>query len=206
MSNWSDQVLYPWIRWGDFLRDKCVSICDYLAEDKTILKFIPFVFTLILAVTPSLIIRYVIFPIPQTFEFLFGKLIEWIEDLIHKNSESHNAAGFILALFVVIPITFTYGLPKVIYQVIEKKRDKSLPTQPIVNCNPSPNRPQVKDFKPYKTLNKHDFKRANTGELKVKITYGTLDHHIRELERRRIMSSEYYRGNRNGNVSGWRTI
>jgi hypothetical protein len=157
MNKWDEPVIYPWAKWIKFLWKTFDEVADYMATKTNIFVFC----TTLALVIPILIPITFLFGVFQTIEYPMGVVVNLVNRKVGKMST-------ILIPFVLIPIivlasiiAFTWGLPMIIYQVIEKKREKKMAKvefESYIQTTQQHNRVRVikqKDFIPTKQIKQH---------------------------------------------------
>ena len=129
MAKWDDKHMYNWIGWM-----RSISALHKKVEDWCFIKYsFPRFMAFYLTMTLGSILKYTLIgliAIPQTFEWIMANIIEGVDYLIVNNNKEEDARqlrvliGFVMAILFVLPYVTTWGLPKLISEVIKKRKEK----------------------------------------------------------------------------------
>ena len=128
MAKWTEKHIYPWMEWMRFIYATWNNINTWTVTPTSVPKF--FVFTLNMTLG-SLLMGFIIglMAIPQTFEWIMRNIGDEVNKLeSNKDGVIKEFAYVTTTLFVLIPISVTWGLPKLIMEHREEKRLKRLQT------------------------------------------------------------------------------
>lgn len=126
MAKWEDKHMYNWIGWMEFIYATWNKINEWTVRPTSPFGFL--VFTLNITVGSTLLgLLTGLMAIPQTIEWIMKNIGDEVEKLGKVRSEGikYHIREFtyvMLALFVLIPYTVTWGLPKLIMEHRENKR------------------------------------------------------------------------------------
>ena len=185
MAKWSEKHMYNWTGWIDSVSNTYTKINEWTVTS----PFGFLVFTLNITVGSTLLgLILGLMVIPQTIEWMMKNLMDGVNKL-GSNKDSgikHNIKEFayvMIAIFVLIPYTITWGLPKLIMEHREEKRLKRLQTldrhyreedrsrwDDINDRVIRIRRELTKDFKPKKELKAHTMvepRTINTGNYSI---------------------------------------
>ena len=129
MAKWDDKHMYNWVGWM-----RSISALHKKVEDWCFIKYsFPRFMAFYLTMTLGSILKYTLIgliAIPQTFEWIMANIIEGVDYLIVNNNKEEDARqlrvliGFVMAILFVLPYVTTWGLPKLISEVIKKRKEK----------------------------------------------------------------------------------
>ena len=179
--------MYNWTGWIDSVANTYTKINEWTVRPTSPLGFLVFTLNVTLGATLLGLILGLM-TIPQTFEWIMRNIGDEVEKLGKGRSEGikHTIREFtyvMLALFVLIPISVTWGLPKLIMEHRENKRLERLQTldrhyreedrsrwDDINDRVIRIRRELTRDFKPKKELKEHRMiepRTINTGNYSI---------------------------------------
>jgi hypothetical protein len=122
MAKWTEKHIYPWMEWMRFIYATWNNINIWTVTPTSVPKF--FVFTLNITLG-SLLMGLLIglMAIPQTIEWIMKNIGDEVEKLeVNKDGVIKKFAYVTTTLFILIPISVTWGLPKLILSYREEKQ------------------------------------------------------------------------------------
>ena len=122
MAKWTEKHIYPWMEWMRFIYATWNNINTWTVTPTSVPKF--FVFTLNITLG-SLLMGFIIglMAIPQTFEWIMRNIGDGVNKLeANKDGVIKKFAYVTITLFILIPISVTWGLPKLILSYREEKQ------------------------------------------------------------------------------------
>lgn len=128
MAKWSEKHMYNWIGWMRSLNALYDKILTWTVTPTSLLGF--FVFVLNITIGSTLLGLIVgLMAIPQTLEWIMRNIGDEVDKLgtVRGEGIKHNIKEFIylmLALFVLIPFVITWGLPKLIMEIKQRRVEK----------------------------------------------------------------------------------
>lgn len=129
MAKWDDKHMYNWVGWMRSISALHKKVVDWSFIKYSFPRFMAFYLTM----TLGSILKYTLIgliAIPQTFEWIMANIIEGVDYLIVNNNKEEDARqlrvliGFVMAILFVLPYVTTWGLPKLISEVIKKRKEK----------------------------------------------------------------------------------
>ena len=120
MAQWDDKHIYNWIGWMRSLLDMREKINLWAHANDSFPIFF-------LNMTLGSVVMYLLIGlmvIPQTFEWLMALLIDWVDNEM-ANDALDNFRGLpvvIVSIFILIPYIVTWGLPRIIKETIQERR------------------------------------------------------------------------------------
>lgn len=127
MAKWSDKHMYNWKGWIDSVVNTFTKINEWTVTPTSSFGFPVYLLNNTLG---ALLMGFIIglMAIPQTLEWIMRNIIDEVEKLeIRSTGMKYRLKEFIyvmLTIFVLIPYTITWGLPKLIMEHRERKRLK----------------------------------------------------------------------------------
>lgn len=131
MVRWDDEHMYNWIGWMRSLLAMRENIDDWTVSPKKAYKF-PVFMANNLIIAPVLFFIVGLMLIPQTIEWLMKLLMEWVNDEISHKNALDGIRGFpvvMTTICILIPYTVTWGLPKLIGEIKQRRVEKRLRKQ-----------------------------------------------------------------------------
>lgn len=221
MAKWDDKHMYNWIGWMRSLYDLPKKVHQWSINEIEPHRFIVFVLNT-LVLYPLCYTALSLMLIPQTFEWLMRNIGDEVNDLGKGRSEGikHNIKEFtyvMIALFILIPYTVTWGIPKLIEEIKQRRVEKRLQKQAEElrqarrweNIRDSVNRSREElerqqriirewridierkeDFRPKKQIKHHQF--GDTPKIRI---FTRDEQALRRRLSRRDRTTRYNRGN-----------
>jgi len=131
MTKWDDKHMYNWIGWMRSLLAMRENINDWATSPKKTYKF-PIFMANNLIISPLVLFAIFLMAIPQTIEWAMANLISWVNHELLHNNVLDGLKGFpllMVTLFILIPYIVTWGLPKLIGEIIQRRVVKRLKKQ-----------------------------------------------------------------------------
>lgn len=129
MAKWDDKHIYNWIGWMRSLLAMRESINDWTVSPKKAYKFPVFIANNFI-ISPLVLIALGLMTIPQTFEWLMMKIIDWVNKEMNLDALDKPKGFFVVVvtIFVLIPYVLTWGLPMILVEIKERRTEKRLET------------------------------------------------------------------------------
>lgn len=131
MVRWGDKHMYNWLVWMGYLIDVRESINRWTVSPKKAYKFPIFMANNVI-IAPVLFFIVGLMLIPQTIEWLMKLLMEWVNDEISHKNALDGIRGFpvvMTTICILIPYTVTWGLPKLIGEIKQRRVERRLQKQ-----------------------------------------------------------------------------
>jgi len=141
MAKWGDRHMYNWMGWIHKVYDIYDKINEWTVTPTSPPKFA--IFTLNITVGSILLgLLTGLMLIPQTIEWIMKNLMDEVNKLGNNKDKGikHNIKEFtyiMMALFVLLPYTITWGLPKLIMEKREEKMADTLEVDTLEVDNPN---------------------------------------------------------------------
>ena len=130
MVRWDDEHMYNWIGWMRSLLAMRENIDDWTVSPKKVYKF-PVLMANNLIISPLVLLALILMTIPQTIEWSMSLLMRWVNKEMERGAlDSIKGLPVVMAtLFILIPYTVTWGLPKLIGEIKQRRVEKRLQKQ-----------------------------------------------------------------------------
>ena len=130
MVRWDDEHMYNWIGWMRSLLAMRENIDDWTVSPKKVYKF-PVLMANNLIISPLVLLALILMTIPQTIEWSMSLLMRWVNKEMERGAlDSIKGLPVVMAtLFILIPYTVTWGLPKLIGELKQRRVERRLQEQ-----------------------------------------------------------------------------
>jgi len=130
MVKWDDKHMYDWLGWMRSLINVRENINDWTVSPKKAYKF-PIFMANNLIISSLVLIAIFLMSIPQTIEWLMSLLMRWVNKEMERGAlDSIKGLPVVMAtLFILIPYTVTWGIPKLIGEIKQRRVEKRLQKQ-----------------------------------------------------------------------------
>ena len=130
MVRWDDEHMYNWIGWMRSLLAMRENIDDWTVSPKKAYKF-PMFMANNLIISPLVLLALILMTIPQTIEWSMSLLMRWVNKEMERGAlDSIKGLPVVMAtLFILIPYTVTWGLPKLIGELKQRRVERRLQEQ-----------------------------------------------------------------------------
>lgn len=129
--------MYNWVGWM-----RSISALHKKVEDWCFIKYsFPRFMAFYLTLTLGSLLKYTLvglMAIPQTIEWIMANIIEGVDYIMVGNLGNEDVRqlrtllGFVMAILFVLPYVTTWGLPKLISEVIKKRKEKKANRRRVV--------------------------------------------------------------------------
>lgn len=131
MTKWGDKHMYNWREWMRSLYNLPDKINSWSIDQLSPDRFI--VFMLNMLILRGLCYTTIgLMAIPQTIEWAMSNLMSWVNHELSHNNALDGLKGFpvvMVTLFILIPYTVTWGIPKLIQEIKQSRVEKRLQRQ-----------------------------------------------------------------------------
>lgn len=130
MVKWDDKHMYNWIGWMRSLLAMRERINQWTVSPKKAYKFPVFMANNVIL---SSVLFFIVGPMTmlQTFEWIMSLLMRWVNKEMERGAlDSIKGLPVVMAtLFILIPYTVTWGIPKLIGEIKQRRVERRLEKQ-----------------------------------------------------------------------------